>query len=205
MPHADGVFLKDGPQRLVLEGSVADITFVVGEYDVIALFPIKFSLPLPFRILRRRGNAILALLSEHYVSFLLVSSLIDADLRCLGPTLRSQDTSNPTISLMPPTLPSRNYSSSTLPTPRQDHRLGRAMRTHLLLNSNGLPRSRVTSSSKSRVGSCSTSARAKASRSVRSVSRFPCFDATFHFPLSLAPRAMSTGVLTPCNVYSQRT
>ena len=30
-PHADGVFLRDAPQRLVLEGSVADIPFVVGE------------------------------------------------------------------------------------------------------------------------------------------------------------------------------
>ena len=35
MPHADGVFLKDGPQRLVLEGSIADIPFVVGESDII--------------------------------------------------------------------------------------------------------------------------------------------------------------------------
>lgn len=31
MPHADGVFLKDNPQKLVLEGSVADIPFVVGQ------------------------------------------------------------------------------------------------------------------------------------------------------------------------------
>ncbi|KAI1784678.1 carotenoid ester lipase precursor [Ganoderma leucocontextum] len=33
MPHADGVFLKDNPQKLVLEGSVADIPFVVGSCE----------------------------------------------------------------------------------------------------------------------------------------------------------------------------
>ena len=31
MPHADGVFLKDNPEKLVLEGSVASIPFVVGQ------------------------------------------------------------------------------------------------------------------------------------------------------------------------------
>lgn len=31
MPRADGVFLKDTPQRLVLEGSIADIPFVIGK------------------------------------------------------------------------------------------------------------------------------------------------------------------------------
>ena len=31
MPHADGVFLRDHPQRLVVEGSVADIPFVLGQ------------------------------------------------------------------------------------------------------------------------------------------------------------------------------
>ncbi|TBU61508.1 carotenoid ester lipase precursor [Dichomitus squalens] len=33
MPHADGVFLTDGPQKLVLDGSVADIPFVVGSCE----------------------------------------------------------------------------------------------------------------------------------------------------------------------------
>ncbi|KAH9855288.1 carotenoid ester lipase precursor [Lenzites betulinus] len=32
-PHADGVFLKDHPQRLVIEGSVADIPFVAGSNE----------------------------------------------------------------------------------------------------------------------------------------------------------------------------
>ena len=30
MPHADGVFLQDNPEKLVLQGSVASIPFVVG-------------------------------------------------------------------------------------------------------------------------------------------------------------------------------
>ena len=33
MPHADGVFLKDNPQKLILEGSVADIPFMIGLYS----------------------------------------------------------------------------------------------------------------------------------------------------------------------------
>ncbi|KAI0365187.1 carotenoid ester lipase precursor [Pilatotrama ljubarskyi] len=33
MPHADGVFLRDGPQKLVLEGSVADVPFVIGSNE----------------------------------------------------------------------------------------------------------------------------------------------------------------------------
>lgn len=32
MPHADGVFLRDDPQKLVLQGSVADVPFVIGEW-----------------------------------------------------------------------------------------------------------------------------------------------------------------------------
>ena len=31
MPHADGVFLRDNPEKLVLQGSVASIPFVVGK------------------------------------------------------------------------------------------------------------------------------------------------------------------------------
>ncbi|KAI0699605.1 carotenoid ester lipase precursor [Cerioporus squamosus] len=33
MPHADGVFLEDGPQQLVLKDSIADIPFVVGSCE----------------------------------------------------------------------------------------------------------------------------------------------------------------------------
>ncbi|KAH9855287.1 carotenoid ester lipase precursor [Lenzites betulinus] len=33
MPHADGVFLRDNPQKLVLQGSVADIPFVIGSNE----------------------------------------------------------------------------------------------------------------------------------------------------------------------------
>ncbi|KAI0628200.1 carotenoid ester lipase precursor [Trametes polyzona] len=33
MPHADGVFLKDDPQKLVLQGSIADIPFVIGSNE----------------------------------------------------------------------------------------------------------------------------------------------------------------------------
>ncbi|TFK87018.1 carotenoid ester lipase precursor [Polyporus arcularius HHB13444] len=33
MPHADGVFLKDGPQQLVLKESIADIPFVIGSCE----------------------------------------------------------------------------------------------------------------------------------------------------------------------------
>ncbi|KAI0351843.1 carotenoid ester lipase precursor [Trametes cingulata] len=33
MPHADGVFLRDNPQELVLEGSMADIPFVIGSNE----------------------------------------------------------------------------------------------------------------------------------------------------------------------------
>ncbi|EIW58887.1 carotenoid ester lipase precursor [Trametes versicolor FP-101664 SS1] len=33
MPHADGVFLRDNPQKLVLEGSVADVPFVIGSNE----------------------------------------------------------------------------------------------------------------------------------------------------------------------------
>ncbi|OBZ65248.1 Lipase 1 [Grifola frondosa] len=33
MPHADGVFLKDNPQMLVLQGSVADIPFIIGDTE----------------------------------------------------------------------------------------------------------------------------------------------------------------------------
>ena len=32
MPHADGVFLEDGPPQLILKGSVANIPFVVGRF-----------------------------------------------------------------------------------------------------------------------------------------------------------------------------
>ena len=31
MPHTDGVFFDDNVQKLVLEGSIADIPFVVGQ------------------------------------------------------------------------------------------------------------------------------------------------------------------------------
>ncbi|KAI0793616.1 hypothetical protein C8Q74DRAFT_1365215 [Fomes fomentarius] len=33
MPHADGVFLRDEPQKVVLEGSIADVPFVVGSCE----------------------------------------------------------------------------------------------------------------------------------------------------------------------------
>ncbi|KAI0819592.1 carotenoid ester lipase precursor [Trametes gibbosa] len=33
MPHADGVFLRDNPQKLVLQGSVADVPFVIGSNE----------------------------------------------------------------------------------------------------------------------------------------------------------------------------
>ncbi|KAI0666882.1 carotenoid ester lipase precursor [Trametes maxima] len=33
MPHADGLFLSDNPQRLVLDGKIADIPFVIGSNE----------------------------------------------------------------------------------------------------------------------------------------------------------------------------
>lgn len=38
MPRVDGVFLADTPQQLVLNGSVADVPFVTGEYGVLPVW-----------------------------------------------------------------------------------------------------------------------------------------------------------------------
>ena len=65
MPHADGVFLQAGPQQLVLQGSVADIPFVVGEDDdPLSLCDVDAVIA---RVMRGRRNALFLSLPQHHV------------------------------------------------------------------------------------------------------------------------------------------
>lgn len=67
MPHADGVFLRDDPQKLVLEGSVADVPFVIGEWPSEWKVYTRTALIASARVERGRRHSVHASIAESHV------------------------------------------------------------------------------------------------------------------------------------------